>query len=123
MTDNMKLEKQKYTKIAVFLSSPFAMIKDKVMSFIALNRSTPIDIYLSSDSDLIMNNNVQSVSIQQNVDRLISPLVSVVDYINSASVHAYSLKLNSIPLFYCSYARTGLVMLTDAVRIVFVVNP
>lgn len=32
MTDNMKLEKQKYTKIAVFLSSPFAMIKDKVMS-------------------------------------------------------------------------------------------
>ena len=115
MTDNMKLEKQKYTKIAVFLSSPFAMIKDKVMSFIALNRSTPIDIYLSSDSDLIMNNNVQSVSI--------SPLVSVVDYINSASVHAYSLNLNSIPLFYCSYARTGLVMLTDAVRIVFVVNP
>lgn len=122
MIDSMKLDKHKYTKIAVFLSSPFALIKDKVMSFITLHQSLPIDIYLSSDSDLVMNNNVQSVNIQQNVERLISPLDSVVEFINSASVHAFSLNVNAIPLFYCNYARTSLVMLTDAVRMGSIVH-
>lgn len=116
LAENMKLEGQRYNKIALFLSSPFAMVKDKVMEFITLNQPMEIDLYLSSDSDLIINNNVLSLDVQQNVDRLVFPLVSVVDYLNSASVHVYSLNMNSIPLFYCNYARSSLVLLTDSVN-------
>ena len=105
-------------RIVVFLASPFAMIRDTVLSFLEIHKEREVSLFFSADCELILNNNINNALIQTNVDRLVSPLSVISDSFSkdrSIPVQAYSLQFNSIPLFCCSYARSSFVQLTDAV--------
>lgn len=111
-----KLSQKK--RVVVFLVSPFAMIRDSVLSFLEIHKEREVSLYFSADCELILNNNINNNLIQTNMDKLVIPLPVISDSFNkdrSFPVHAYSLQFNSIPLFYCSYARSSFVQLTDAV--------
>ena len=111
-----KLSERK--RVVVFLASPFAMIRDSVLSFLDIHKEREVSLYFSADCELILNNNINNTLIQTNVDRLVSPLSVISDSFSKdrpSPVQAYSLQFNSIPLFYCSYARSSFVQLTDPV--------
>ena len=94
------------------------MIRDSVLSFLEIHKEREMSLYFSADCELILNNNINNNLIQTNMDKLVIPLPVISDSFNkdrSFPVHAYSLQFNSIPLFYCSYARSSFIQLTDAV--------
>ena len=114
--NDLKLSQKK--RVVAFLASPFAMIRDSVLSFLEIHKEREVSLYFSADCELILNNNINNNLIQTNMDKLVSPLSVISDSFNknrSSPVYAYSLQFNSTPLFYCSYARSSFVQLTDAV--------
>ena len=103
----------------VFLASPFASLKNNILDFLRHIQSSRVDIYFSVDSELIIDNNYASVDIQKNVEKPVSSLPYIVDFLtdilSDIELHVYSLDMNSIPVLFSSYARTSILKLTDPV--------
>ena len=106
-------------RTVVFLASPFASLKNNILDFLHQIQSSRVDLYFSVDCELIIDNNYASVNIEKNVERSVSPLPYIVDFLTDIlpdiELHAYSLDFNSIPVLFSSYARTSILKLTDPV--------
>ena len=107
-------------RTVVFLSSPFASLKNNILAFLRKVQSSRVDLYFSVDCELIIDNSYASADIQRNVEKPVCPLPYIVDFFTellpNIELHAFSLDINTIPILFSSYARTSILRLTDPVR-------
>lgn len=129
---------QKEHRAVVLLSSPFALIKDRVISFLRNIPFTNVNLFFNTDSDFIMQRNLNGDELTNKLNKPISSLSYITECLQKELkdskyvIHTYSLSLNALPLFYSilyllsyhlgSYTRTSILRFSDSVLLPFSLN-
>lgn len=128
----LKMERKQDQKAVVFISSPFALVKESLLSFLHNISFHNIELYFGSDNELIIQNNMNGNDSFTQADRLVSPLPYITECIRpflseEISLASYSICINALPLcsriswFYpipplVPYISTNFARLLDQVR-------
>lgn len=97
------MERKQDQKAVVFISSPFALVKESLLSFLHNVSFHKIELYFGSDNELIIQNNMNGNDSTTKADRLVSPLPYITEcirpFINEdISLASYSICINALPL-------------------------
>lgn len=97
------MERKQDQKAVVFISSPFALVKESLLSFLHNISFHKIELYFGSDNELIIQNNMNGSEFYAKVDRLVSPLPYITECIRpflkeETSLASYSICINALPL-------------------------
>ena len=128
----LKMERKQDQKAVVFISSPFALVKESLLSFLHNISFHKIELYFGSDNELIIQNNMNGSDSFTQADRLVSPLPYITECIRpflseEITIASYSFCINALPLcsrifwFYplsplVPYISTNFARLLDQVR-------
>lgn len=128
----LKMERKQDQKAVVFISSPFALVKESLLSFLHNISFHKIELYFGSDNELIIQNNMNGSDSFTQADRLVSPLPYITECIRpflseEITIASYSICINALPLcsrifwFYpipplVPYISTNFARLLDQVR-------
>ena len=99
----LKTERKQDQKAVVFISSPFALVKESLISFLGNISFHKVDFYFGSDVELIIQNNMNECDSYTNSDQIVSPLPYITECLNSVigsdrCISSYSLCFNILPL-------------------------
>lgn len=99
----LKMERKQDQKAVVFISSPFALVKESLLSFLHNVSFHKIELYFGSDNELIIQNNMNGNDSTTKADRLVSPLPYITECIRpfideDISLASYSICINALPL-------------------------
>lgn len=113
----LKMERRQDQKAVVFISSPFALVKESLLSFLHNISFHKIELYFGSDNELIIQNNMNGSDSFTQADRLVSPLPYITECIRpflseEITIASYSICINTLPLcsrIFCFYPISPLV--------------
>ena len=106
----------KENRAIVLLTSPFALIKEKVVSFLQNIPFLNVNLFFSADSDYVMQRNLDDNESLNQPSKAVTSLSYVTEWLSKELkdtqkvIHAYSLSLNALPLFYSTYCRLLLIL-------------
>ena len=106
LSDSLKNEKEKERKAVVFISSPFALVKESIISFLKNIPAKKVEFYFGANSDIITQNNMSGQDYWVNSDTIRSPLKYISEVLENSlkdpllSISSFSFCLNAIPLCY-----------------------
>lgn len=106
----------KENRAIVLLTSPFALIKEKVVSFLQNIPFLNVNLFFSADSDYVMQRNLDDNESLNQPSKAVTSLSYVTEWLSTELkdtqkvIHAYSLSLNALPLFYSTYCRLLLIL-------------
>ena len=106
----------KENRAIVLLTSPFALIKEKVVSFLQNIPFLNVNLFFSADSDYVMQRNIDDNESLNQPSKAVTSLSYVTEWLSTELkdtqkvIHAYSLSLNALPLFYSTYCRLLLIL-------------
>lgn len=106
----LKTERKQDKKAVVFISSPFALVKESLVSFLHNISFHKIELYFTSDNELIIQNNMNGNDSFTNADQLLSPLPYITECLKPSiqddiSLSSFSICINALPL--CSRIRSA----------------
>lgn len=108
LSDPSEKRKGRNRKAVVFISSPFALVKESILSFLKNIPVKRVEFYFGANSDIITQNNMSGQDYWVNSDTIVSPLKYISEILKNSlndpllSISSFSFCLNAIPLCYRS---------------------